>query len=132
MTTFLLATGSVDASAVLCDYLADRLDADDVVHAVNSQVGGDGTDAEAVRDGEAALNVASVRLTALADVETHQFVRGNEPHVDVFECAADVDADEILLALRRRSPTGKLLFGSVAQKVLLNADRPVVSVPLEE
>ncbi len=131
MTTYVLATDSVDASARICDYLQNRLAADDTVHAVNSKRGGDETTAEEIRFGEDALNVVTSRLGAAATVETHQFVRGNEPATDVLECAASVDADEVLIAVRHRTPAGKALFGSVAQTILLEAERPLVSIPRE-
>ncbi|MFC6615894.1 universal stress protein [Halopenitus salinus] len=129
MTTFIAATNSVHASAAICDYLQDRLADDDVVHAVNSLPGGDAATDDDVRDGEEALNVMSVRLGGLASVETHQFVRENDAAEDVLASAADLEADEIVLAVRERSATDKLLFGNVAQRVLIDAPVPVVAVP---
>ncbi|RLM57321.1 universal stress protein [Halobellus sp. Atlit-31R] len=132
MTTYVLATNHVDTSARLCDYLLDRVSGSDEVHAVNSLPGGDATDSDDVRDGEEALNVVSSRLDTITTVETHQFVRGNEPDEDILEHAADVDADEIVIGIRRRNPTAKVVFGSTAQRVLLHSDRPMAVVPLVE
>lgn len=131
MTTFVLATNAVHVSAVLCDYLEDRLKEEDTVHVVNSQVGGDKTDVDDIRDGEEALNVVSSRVGATATVETHQYVRGNDPATDVLKCAEEFDADELVIGIRKRSPTGKAIFGSVAQDLLLETDRPIVVVPRE-
>lgn len=41
------------------------------------------------------------------------------------------DADLIVIGIRRRSPVGKLLVGSVAQEVLLRADCAVLAVKRE-
>lgn len=131
MTTFVVATNSVDTSAVLCDYLQGRVGEGDTVHAVNSQVGGEATTADDVREGEDALNVVQSRLGALATVENHQFVRGNDPTTDVIAFVEEADADELVIGVRKRNPTAKLVFGSVAQEILLNANVPMAVVPRE-
>ena len=131
MTTFLVATNSVHTSAVLCDYLDGRLRDGDVVHAVNSLRGGDETTATHTRDGEDALNAVVSRLSEKASVETHQLIRGNSPATDVLQEAEAVDADEIVIGIRKRNPTAKVVFGSVAQEILLQSNRPMAVVPRE-
>ena len=44
----------------------------------------------------------------------------------ILDAAGAFDADLLSLAGRRKSPTGKALFGSVAQRVALRSDRPVL------
>ena len=46
----------------------------------------------------------------------------------VLAVAADVAADLIVIGLRRRTPVGKLLMGSVAQRILLGAECAVLAV----
>lgn len=48
---------------------------------------------------------------------------------EVLRYADDHDAEYIVISGRKRSPIGKALFGSTAQAILLEADRPVVTVP---
>ena len=47
---------------------------------------------------------------------------------EVVRIAEAVDASVIVIGLRRRTPVGKLLMGSTAQRILLDADRPVLAV----
>ena len=47
---------------------------------------------------------------------------------DLIVTAEDAAAAFIVIGLRRRSPVGKLLLGSNAQRVLLDASCPVLAV----
>ena len=60
--------------------------------------------------------------------EVRQLVRGFEPAEDLIGIAETADADLIVIGLRRRSPVGKLILGSNAQRVLLDAQCPVLAV----
>lgn len=51
-----------------------------------------------------------------------------DPKEAIVEIATEIDADRIVMAGRNRSPTGKVLFGSVTQAVLLSSDVPVTAV----
>jgi nucleotide-binding universal stress UspA family protein len=57
-----------------------------------------------------------------------EFVRGNAPDDDLLQAAKDENADMIVIGIRRRSPVGKLVLGSNAQDILLQADCPVLAV----
>ncbi|MGI3786579.1 MAG: universal stress protein [Janthinobacterium lividum] len=56
---------------------------------------------------------------------------GSDAAEDLIELAEDADAAFIVIGLRRRSPVGKLLLGSNAQRVLLDASCPVLAVKAE-
>ncbi|MFW6320390.1 MAG: universal stress protein [Halohasta sp.] len=131
MTTFVVATNSVHTSAALCDYLVDRVGEGDTVHAINSQLDEASASAAELRDGEDALNGIYSRLGALTTVETHQFVRGNVPAEDILSMAEEVDADEIVLGVRKPTSTSKVAIGSVTEQVLLHSDRPMAVIPRE-
>ena len=49
-----------------------------------------------------------------------------DPAESIIESAEAIDADAICIAGRKRSPAGKMLFGSVSQSVILNTQRPVL------
>lgn len=51
-----------------------------------------------------------------------------DPAEELIGTAEDADASFIVIGLRRRSPVGKLLLGSNAQRVLLDASCPVLAV----
>ena len=51
-----------------------------------------------------------------------------DPADEVLQAAESAAAEFIVIGLRRRSPVGKLLLGSNAQRVLLDAACPVLAV----
>ena len=59
---------------------------------------------------------------------THLLIRGLAPGEDIVEFAEENKIDEIIIGVRRRSKVSKLLLGSTAQYVILQATCPVVSV----
>lgn len=60
--------------------------------------------------------------------EIRQLVRGLDPAEDLIAVAEEVEADFIVIGLRRRTPVGKLILGSNAQRILLDAPCPVLAV----
>ncbi len=62
------------------------------------------------------------------EFDVHGLVRGNEPAEDLVEIAEKQNAKLIVIGLRRRSPVGKLLMGSNAQRILLDANCDVLAV----
>ena len=62
------------------------------------------------------------------DCEFHLLVRGLTPGEDIIKFAKEKDIDEIIIGIKKRSKVGKLLFGSTAQLVILEAHCPVLSV----
>ncbi|MCZ2839339.1 universal stress protein [Modestobacter sp. VKM Ac-2985] len=72
-------------------------------------------------------------LTSRAEADGVALELRQTPHTgdladELLRVAESVDASVIVIGLRRRSPVGKLLMGSSAQRILLDADRPVLAV----
>ena len=60
--------------------------------------------------------------------ETHAIVTNISPGEEIVEFANRNEVEEIVIGIRKRSKVGKLVFGSTAQFVILNAHCPVVSI----
>jgi nucleotide-binding universal stress UspA family protein len=98
------------------------------VYVVTSLVGGNDSPLEVIEDAKQNLEHAGSILDDLGVTnETHLLVRGMTAGEDIVQFAEEVGANEIVLGIRRRSKVGKLLFGSTAQHIILNAPCPVVT-----
>lgn len=60
-----------------------------------------------------------------ADIPVEMVRKHGEPGPTIVKVADEIDADRIVMVGENRSPTGKVLFGSTTQKVLLNSTIPV-------
>jgi nucleotide-binding universal stress UspA family protein len=96
---------------------------------VNSQRGGREYDDDASLRTEHDLSALEAKLAASGvDHEVRHLVRGFEPAEDLISIAEASGADLIVIGLRRRTPVGKLILGSNAQRILLDAPCPVLAV----
>ncbi len=94
---------------------------------INSERGG--TSADATRETDERLQKIRARLQdSGVEGEVRNLVRGQEPAEDLIAVAEETDADLIVIGLRRRTPVGKLILGSNAQRVLLDAPCDVLAV----
>jgi nucleotide-binding universal stress UspA family protein len=100
---------------------------------VNSHRGGREFDRDDAMESETQLNEVRDELKAAGvEHEIRQLVRGMDPAEDLITVAREVSADLIVIGLRRRSPVGKLILGSNAQRILLDAPCPVLAVKAAE
>jgi nucleotide-binding universal stress UspA family protein len=96
---------------------------------VNSQRGGREYDDSVSLRTEQDLSALDAKLMdSGVDYEVRHLVRGQEPAEDLISIAESCDADLIVIGLRRRTPVGKLILGSNAQRILLDAPCPVLAV----
>ena len=96
---------------------------------VNSHRGGQEFDASKAQAAEEDMTSVRARLDASGlEYDIRQLVRGFEPAEDLISIAEANTADLIVIGLRRRSPVGKLILGSNAQRILLDAHCPVMAV----
>ena len=100
---------------------------------INSNRGGKDLDREEAARYEAELEAVRQTLTdAGVEHEVRQLVRGVEPAEDLVKVAEETSAELIVIGLRRRTPVGKLILGSNAQRILLDAPCAVLAVKADE
>ncbi|WP_026875912.1 universal stress protein [Jiangella gansuensis] len=100
---------------------------------VNSSRGGREFDEDdAVRADAELADVSRQLKEAGIEAQVRQLVRGMDVAEDLIAVAEENSADFIVIGLRRRSPVGKLILGSNAQRILLDAPCPVLAVKAED
>ncbi|QTA83738.1 Universal stress protein family protein [Desulfonema limicola] len=60
--------------------------------------------------------------------ETHLLIRGLGPGEDIVKFADENNIDKIVIGVRRRSHVGKIIFGSNARYIIMEAQCPVITV----
>ncbi|UPV98787.1 universal stress protein [Halorussus gelatinilyticus] len=117
--------GPTGARVVLAHVFTDE-EFDGVVSQLDYDPAGD------IDPDEVASRHATVReLTdAFDEADVEYTVRGRvgEHGESIVDLANEVNADRVVVGGRKRSPTGKAVFGSTAQEVMLSAPCPVTFV----
>lgn len=65
---------------------------------------------------------------AAVDFSVRQEMRGKDPSEEIIEACSEVGATLCVIGLRKRSQVGKMLLGSNAHRILMEAPCPVLSV----
>jgi nucleotide-binding universal stress UspA family protein len=92
--------------------------------------------------GESYVDARFAQAPEIGDVERHlsecgvEFELTQPVGVDTAEelrkAVGRADAELLVIGIRHRSPVGKLLLGSVSQRVLLECPKPVLAVKPDE
>ena len=96
---------------------------------IASLVGGAKEDVEEINAFEKGLRSAEMKAADNGvKCEKHLLMRGNTPGEDIVAFARENRVDLIVIGVKKRSKVGKLMFGSTAQFIILEADSPVLAV----
>lgn len=83
-------------------------------------------------EGASISQVGSVRTVTESfdehDISYELVEASGDPADRILEIASERDVDMICVSGRDRTPTGKVLFGSTTQSVILGTNKPVVTV----
>ncbi|MBS0013791.1 MAG: universal stress protein [Desulfobacterales bacterium] len=129
MKIMLCYTGSRSSSAALKETVKRAKAMDARVYVVASMEKGTEEEQKTIGQLESVLKDAEEQLQKEnIACEIHLLVRGMTPDEDLLAYAREQAVDEIVIGIRKRSRLGKLLFGSTAQFLILNAHCPVLTV----
>ena len=94
---------------------------------VNASPGGSQVD-PAMADVLEVERIEKLLAASGVDGEFKQFVRGKGPVEEIVEMVDAMQISLLVIGLRKRTPVGKLIMGSVAQDILLSVACPVLAV----
>lgn len=89
---------------------------------------GNAIDMDRIREISSAIASEHVEAADVDDSRVRVVGLVGDPASELLRYAREVDARYVVVGGRKRSPVGKAVFGSVTQEVILNTDRPVVTV----
>ncbi|MEV7431381.1 MULTISPECIES: universal stress protein [unclassified Nocardioides] len=133
----------MSAGRIVVGWTPDEFGAVALVHALaEARLRGLGVVTVNVSRGDALVDEHYAHPEALDRLEAELSASGLEHEVrqavapdvaaEILRVAEEVGAALVVLGLKRRTPVGKLLMGSVAQRVILDARCPVLAVKPHE
>lgn len=100
---------------------------------VHSMLGGTRDKGEEYIESAEAMEQIHGRLReAGIEHSVHEYVRGQTPAEDLIQAAREYEAALVVIGIRRRSTTGKILLGSNALEILHDSPVPVLCVKAAE
>lgn len=99
------------------------------VYVVTSLIGGSASDIDSIDEAKKQMEFAEGTLTREGILcEKHLLVRGLEPGEDIVDFANEIHADFVVVGIFKTSRVEKAIFGSTAQRVILESPCPVITV----
>ena len=116
-----------EGEAALAAAITESRRREEPLHVVNTSRGDSLVDNRYAS--EEAIAAVRAKLESSGCVfEIDQQVSGHDASDELVEIADRVNASMIVIGMRRRTATGKLITGSQAQRILLDAHCPVLAV----
>ena len=127
---FLVGYNGSEASGLALDQAGRYAKAVDAsVYVVISMEGGAGEKAADIQKATDELEgIKRILKNEGVKCEVSQLARGLSPGEDLVRFAAENRIDHVFVGIGKRSRVGKLLLGSTAQYIILNAPCPVTTV----